>query len=457
MTHGRILVVEDRERSALVTGLERQGHHVTVVDTLDGASRHIALSPPDLVVAGHAAPSVGAPAICRRIADTNPEIPVVVVSREASLDDAIAALRARASDCVTQPDDEDSVALAVQRSLERRALREQLRQLRELKTDQGPFEELVGASAAMCRVRLRLERIVESDATVLISGESGTGKEIAARALHRHGLRRDGMFVPVNCAAIPPHLIESELFGHSKGAFTDATAPRTGLMLRAHAGVLFLDEVASLPLAVQAKLLRALQERRVRPLGQGNEISFDARVIAATARDLAQEVAAGRFREDLYYRINVLEVKLPSLRARGYDLLLLAQHFLDKHVARSGNRILGLTPGAAGALLAYSWPGNVRELENCIEAAVALARYDHITENDLPANLRPPLGGRTSERAPEGALAPLDVVEFEHIAHVLRSVNGNKAQAARILELDRKTLYRKLKRYGLETPASPAR
>jgi two-component system response regulator HydG len=199
-----------------------------------------------------------------------------------------------------------------------------------------------------------------------------------------------------------------------------------------------------------------LQERRVRPLGQSAEIAIDVRLIAATARGLTEEVKAGRFRQDLYYRIKVLEVGLPPLRERGYDVLLLAQHFIDKHAARSGNRILGLTPGAAGALLSYDWPGNVRELENCIEAAVALARYDHVTENELPQSIRPLLGeSELSATEPSEVLSPLDVVESEHIAHVLRAVSGNKARAARILELDRKTLYRKLKRYGLDQAADP--
>jgi DNA-binding NtrC family response regulator len=202
--------------------------------------------------------------------------------------------------------------------------------------------------------------------------------------------------------------------------------------------------------------LRALQERRVRPLGQSAEVALDVRLIAATSLDLSREVTAGRFREDLYYRVKVLEVTLPPLRERGYDVLLLAQHFIEKHAARSNTRILGLTPGAAGALLSYDWPGNVRELENCIEAAVALTRYDHVTEVDLPAHIRPAFGAPQTATEHRDVLSPLDVVESEHIAHVLRAVGGNKARAARILDLDRKTLYRKLKRYGLDSAREPA-
>jgi DNA-binding NtrC family response regulator len=453
---GRVMIIEERDaaRGAVIGALERAGHEVVVATGLADAFEQSAAERPDVLVAGRGAPDLDPQAICRSVTSQHPDLPVIVLTPGADLDTAIAALRARASDCVIDPRDATSVITAVGRALERVALREQLYSLRSQNREQRPFDELIGASAAMCRVRARLERIAGSEATVLITGESGTGKEVVARALHRHGTRR-GPFVPINCAAIPPQLIESELFGHSKGAFTDAVGSRPGLLPQANGGMVFLDEITALPLALQPKLLRALQERRVRPLGQSAEVAIDVRLIAASARGLMEEVKAGRFRQDLYYRIKVLEVGLPPLRERGYDVLLLAQHFIEKHAPRSENRILGLTPGAAGALLAYDWPGNVRELENCIEAAVALARYDHITENELPAAIRPLLGEADLTAHPNEVLSPLDVVESEHIAHVLRAVSGNKARAARILELDRKTLYRKLKRYGLDQARDP--
>jgi two-component system response regulator HydG len=454
---GRIMVIEERDaaRGAVIGALERAGHEVVVATGLEDAVEQSAAARPDVLVAGRGAPDMDPQVLCRRITSRDPDLPVIVLTPGADLETAIAALRARASDCVTDPRDSASVIAAVGRALERAALREQLYQLRSQHHEQRPFDELIGASATMCRVRARLERIAHSEATVLIAGESGTGKEVVARALHRHGSRR-GPFVPINCAAMPPQLIESELFGHSKGAFTDAVGSRPGLLAQANGGVVFLDEITALPLALQPKLLRALQERRVRPLGQSAEVPIDVRLIAATGRGLAEEVRAGRFRQDLYYRIKVLEVALPPLRERGYDVLLLAQHFIEKHASRAESRILGLTPGAAGALLSYDWPGNVRELENCIEAAVALARYDHVTENELPPNIRPLLGEVDMAVQSDQVLSPLDVVESEHIAHVLRAVSGNKARAARILELDRKTLYRKLKRYGLDQARDPA-
>ena len=453
---GRIIVIEEHDatRNSVVGALERAGHDVSVAAGFDEARQQSMEAPPQLFLTGRGAPDLEPQALCRRITGEYPELPVIVVAPGADLDTAVAALRARASDCVVDLRDASSVVSAVERALERSALRDQLHQLRAQQPGAQSFPELVGASAALCRVRARLDRIARSEATVLIAGESGTGKEVVARALHRHSTRR-GPFVPINCAAIPPQLIESELFGHSKGAFTDASGARAGLLQQARGGVVFLDEITALPLALQPKLLRALQERRVRPLGQSAEVALDVRLIAATSHDLSQEVAAGRFREDLYYRVKVLEVVLPPLRERGYDVLLLAQHFIDKHAARSDSRILGLTPGAAGALLSYDWPGNVRELENCIEAAVALARYDHVTEAELPAHIRPALGAAASPAARRDVLSPLDVVESEHIAHVLRAVGGNKARAARILDLDRKTLYRKLKRYGLDSSSRP--
>ena len=429
----RVLVVEDREpaRTRLASEMTRRGLAAVGAYTVEQALAALEADSPDVMIACHAAPNLDAHELCRQLVTAHSDVPAIVISAAATLDGAVEALRARASDYITDPDDVGKAVDAVERAIERRALRGQLQQLRSMPKADGLFAELVGASATMCRLRERLERICDSDATVLITGESGTGKEVVARALHSHGRRRHGPFAALSCAAIPPNLLESELFGHTKGAFTDASAQRSGLLVKANGGVLFLDEVASLPLAIQPKLLRALQERRVRPLGQSVEVSFDVRVVAATGVELSAEVAAGRFREDLFYRVNVLQIALPPLRERGYDVLLLAQHFIEKHASRAGARILGLTPGAAGALLAHPWPGNVRELENSIEAAVALARYDHITEDDLPEGIRPPLGGAAHERAPTTTLAPLDAVESEHIAHVLRSVGGNKTAAAR--------------------------
>jgi two-component system response regulator HydG len=292
-----------------------------------------------------------------------------------------------------------------------------------------------------------IERAAASDATVLLSGESGTGKELVAQALHQRGRRREARFVAVNCAAMPEGLLESELFGHVRGAFTDARGARTGLFVQADGGTLFLDEIGELPLALQPKLLRALQERKVRPLGGETETPFDVRLIAATNRDLEAAVEEGRFRQDLYFRVNVIPIEVPALRLRGNDILLLAQHFVSEFAAQGDKHVTGLTSGAAEKLLAYTWPGNVRELRNSIERAVALTAFDRITVEDLPERVR---SHRTSQIViasdDPGELPPLEQVEQRYIQRVLDAAGGNKARAARILGLDRKTLYRKLER-----------
>jgi two-component system response regulator HydG len=286
---------------------------------------------------------------------------------------------------------------------------------------------------------------------VLLTGESGTGKELVARTIHRHSRRSAGPFVAVNCAAIPETLLESELFGHAKGAFTDARQERQGLFARAERGTLFLDELGELPLTMQVKLLRALEERAVRPVGSDREVRIDVRVISATNRDLETAIEERRFREDLYYRINVIQIELPPLRARGADVLTLAQHFLNTFAAGMNKPVAGIHETTAEKLLAYPWPGNVRELRNVIERAVALTTASRILVHDLPEKVREYRARQLVLDADDPAgLAPLEQVERRYILHVLESAAGNRTQAAQILGLDRKTLYRKLKQYGVE-------
>jgi two-component system response regulator HydG len=302
----------------------------------------------------------------------------------------------------------------------------------------------------MQQVYAIVEQVGPTDATVLVTGQSGTGKEMVARALHQQSARRDRPFVAVDCAAIPDALIESELFGHARGAFTDAKTARSGLLPQADGGTIFLDEIADLPLAVQPKLLRVLQERRIRPIGSDTESGVDVRVVAATNRDLEAMVAAREFREDLYYRINVIHLALPPLRVRAGDVLMLAQHFLEHFARMFGRPTTALTPEAAERLARYPWPGNVRELKNAIERAVAMANGPHLTVEDLPEKVR---GYRQPPERHEGELSvdlSLDELERLHILRVLEVKGGNKLAAAQALGIDRKTLYRKLQRYGVE-------
>jgi two-component system response regulator HydG len=371
-----------------------------------------------------------------------------------SMDTAIAAIRAGAYDFVTKPFEMDVIALTLQRAADHRELKEQVRVLSEAVERTKGFDDLVGASPAMQRLFDQLARIADTDASVLITGESGTGKELVARSIHRKSSRQQKPFVAVNCPALPETLLESELFGHARGAFTDARAERRGLIVQAEGGTLLLDEIGDLPLSIQPKLLRALEERTFRPVGGDQEVPFNARILAATNRDLEEAVEEGRFREDLFYRIDVIQVEVPPLRSRGTDILLLAQHFVGLFADRSNKQVVGITEPVAEKLLAYRWPGNVRELRNVVERAVALTRYDKLVIDDLPEKIRDYrssqvlLGGEDPSE-----LAPLEEVERRYILHVLQSVGDNKALAARTLGLDRKTLYRKLRQYGSKSDA----
>lgn len=386
--------------------------------------------------------------LCERVAGNRPDLPVVVVTALGSVDTAVGALRAGAVDFITKPVDVKLLGNAVSRAMRRRQAT--MTRIGGPASETEGLQDIIGESPAMRQLKEMLVRVAESDASVLLTGESGTGKELVARALHRCGPRRSRRFVAINCAAMPESLLESQLFGHVRGAFTDAKSSHVGLLNRADGGTLFLDEIGEMPLALQPKLLRALQERAARPLGGDNEVPFDVRLVVATNRNLDDEVAAGRFRMDLYFRVNVIHIDIPPLRERGADVLLLAEHAIKRFARRSHKPVLGLSTPAAERLLAYRWPGNVREVQNCMERAVALTRFEKIVVDDLPAHIAhltkvAPQEPRESE---DIRLLPVDEVERRHILSVLEAVSGNKTLAARVLGLDRKTLYRKLKQYG---------
>ncbi|WP_224244855.1 sigma-54-dependent transcriptional regulator [Hyalangium gracile] len=446
---GRILIAEDeREMRALLDkGLTRRGFTPRVCETADEALALVVAEDFDAVLTDLRMPGMSGLALCERIVLTRPDIPVVVVTAFGSMETAVAAIRAGAYDFITKPVDLDALVLVLERAVRHRALREEVRRLRQALAQGVELGGLVGQSPALRQAYTVIDRVADVDTTVLITGESGTGKEVAARALHTRGRRRAGPFVAINCAAMPEPLLESELFGHVKGAFTDAHASRTGLFVQASGGTLFLDEVGELPLGLQPKLLRALQERKVRQLGGNEEVAFDARIVAATNRDLELAVEEGRFREDLYYRLNVINLELPPLRARGNDVLLLSQHFVEHFAARTGKRVLGLSPAAAQKLLAYGWPGNVRELQNCIERAVALTTFEQLTVEDLPERVRSYTAPRVlPEVSDVSEWVTLEEVERRYIHRVLEAVGGSRTLAARVLGVDRKTLYRKLHR-----------
>ncbi|HEV8246190.1 MAG TPA: sigma-54 dependent transcriptional regulator, partial [Polyangiaceae bacterium] len=374
-----------------------------------------------------------------------PGVPVVVLG-DTRLDSAIAALRAGAADYLERSAPAVELSAALRRLLEQRQISECLA---GRPTPGQQYPELVGESAAMNALRSRVRQAASSDVTILLVGETGTGKELLARLVHASGPRRHGPIVVVNCAAIPDSLADSELFGHIKGSFSGALQSHRGLIRAANEGTLFLDDVGALSLDVQAKLLRSLQERTIRPVGASLEVPVDFRVVASTHADLEALVRSGRFREDLYYRLAVFEVQVPPLRERELDVMLLAERFLEEASVRTGKQIRGIAPAVARAFLSYAWPGNVRELRNCIDYAVAVARYDHLTEADLPdaIRLRPSLPLSVSDDD-----VRWDTVERRHIEAVLRSVSGNRAHAARLLAIDRKTLHRKLDRMNIDVP-----
>jgi DNA-binding NtrC family response regulator len=381
--------------------------------------------------------------LCEQISQRRSDICVIVMTAFANLESAVGAIRAGAYDFVTKPVALDALVFTIERATQHLRLQAELKRL-HTRVESEELPNMVGDSAALKQVIALVERVARSDATVLITGESGTGKELIAKAVHERSGRK-GPFLAINCAAVPDTLLESELFGHTRGAFTDARAARKGLFVEADGGTLFLDEIGDMALPMQTKLLRALQERTVRPVGEATEAPFDARIITATNRDLEIDVAEKRFREDLYYRINVVRIEVPPLRARGNDVLQLAHHFLRCSAARSGKLVNRLGSAVAESLISYDWPGNVRELENCIERAVALATYDEITLKDLPERMQNSKITAAMPAVDEPTeLSSMQAIEDRYIRRVLQAVAGNKTIAARILGFDRRTLYRKL-------------
>lgn len=393
--------------------------------------------------------------LCRSLLDVCATLPVVMVTGSATLDAAVAAIRAGAFDFIQKPFELEAVSCLVSKACEQKRRIELLIRLEEHNEPSAQCGAMLGTSPAMRRVFELLGRLEESDAPVLIAGESGTGKELVARGLHDSSRHRDGPFVAVNCAAVPATLLESTLFGHVKGAFTDAKSSHEGLFVQANRGTLFLDEIGEMAIEMQSKLLRVLQERRVRPVGGSSEVPFDTRIVTATNRNLEHAVASGSFREDLYYRINVVAVDVPPLRQRGNDVLLLAHHFVEQVASRSGKPVRGIAEDAAARLTEYDWPGNVRQLQNVIERAVALTRFDRVTVDDLPERIAngtdQPL--TLAQEDPEH-MPSLDQLERRYIDRVLTVTGGNKTRAARVLGLDRRTLYRKLERYDAESSSS---
>ena len=448
---GDILIVEDDQAMAETLGkaMTQRGFTATWRTSAAEALQLLDERDFDVVVTDLHMEGMDGFAFCERVVANRADVPVIIVTAFGTMESAVAAIRVGAYDFITKPFDVEELRLAVTRAVQHRALREEVKRLRQVVSEARGLDQMIGSSPSLLKVKELIERVSESDATLLVVGASGTGKELVAHAVHRRSRRAAGPLVAINCAAMPAELLESELFGHVKGAFTDARTPRQGLFLKANGGTLFLDEVGEMPLPMQAKLLRALQEKTVRPVGGDHEIPFDARIITASNRDLEVEVEERRFREDLYYRINVVRIDVPLLRVRGADVLLLAQHFVKLFADKTGKKVTGISGPVAEKLVAYSWPGNIRELQNCIERAVAFTRFDEITVDDLTERVR---DFRSDDAAIPGVAAheivSLDEMERRYITRVLKQLDDNKTAAAELLGVDRRTLHRKLERWG---------
>ncbi|WP_394846813.1 sigma-54 dependent transcriptional regulator [Pendulispora brunnea] len=455
MTADVLLVDDDQPLCETLTlGLGKRGFRAQWRTSAGDALHLLESTDFDVVVTDLNMPEMNGIELCERIALNRPDVPVIVLTAFGNLDSAVAAIRAGAYDFISKPIEIDALAIAVDRAANHRRLREEVKRLRLEVLDRPRDRTLIGESTAMRRTQDLISRVAGSDATILVTGESGTGKEVVARAIHDRSRRQAGPFIAINCAAVPESLLESELFGHIRGAFTDAKSASAGLFVQANGGTLFLDEIGDMPPSIQPKLLRALQERKIRPLGSKSEVSIDVRIVTATNRDLESAIDEKRFREDLYYRINVVHIPLPPLRARQADILPLALHFIRMFAAQSEKNVTGLSKEVAQKLLAYAWPGNVRELQNSIERAVALTRFEEIRVDDLPEKIRDYRFSHVLIAGNDPAeLVPLEEVERRYILRVLDAVAGNKAAAARVLGLERKTLYRKLERYELREKA----
>ena len=451
----KVLVVDDDVAMCrlLQTGLANADIEIVWRNTVYDALAVLKDEPCDVVLTDVRLSGDSGIELCRRLVQGRPDVPVVVITAFGSMTTAVEAMRAGAYDFVTKPFDLAAIRLTVARALEHRKLNERVRHLELILAETRTVNGLQGTSPAMRELYDLVDRIAQSSASVLISGESGTGKELVARAIHSRSARAGKPFVALNCAAMPEALLESELFGHERGAFTDARTARQGLFLQAHGGTLMLDEIGELPLSLQPKLLRVLQEKCVRPVGGKHEVPFDARIVAATNCDLELAVRQGRFREDLLYRVQVIHLEVPPLRARGNDVLQLAQHFVKQFATIAGKDVTGIMQPAAERLLAYRWPGNVRELQNCIERAVALTRLSEVSLADLPLKIAqaPPPAELIAESA-LGVMPPLEEVERRYILRVYELAGSNKSLAAKVLGVNRKTLFRKLVGFGVVEP-----
>ncbi|HEY4885110.1 MAG TPA: sigma-54 dependent transcriptional regulator [Myxococcales bacterium] len=452
MAKARILIVDDEEstRELFAELLQRWGYEVDQTADGHGALKIAAETHPDVIISDLVMPKLDGLALVRALREEQPDTPVVIITGKGTIDAAVEAVREGVFDFVEKPLDPARLKVILQRALEKK---ETLHEMQVLRRRLGQVDSgvgLVGSSPPMRRAMELVEKVAPSKASVVITGQSGTGKEMVARAIHQLSPRRDRPFIAINCSAIPSTLIESEMFGHERGAFTGADQRRLGAWELADGGTLFLDEVGEIPIELQAKFLRVLEEERLRRLGGKSEITVDVRVISATNRDLKEEIRSGRFREDLYFRLNVFHVNLAPLKERREDVPVLVQHFIDRFSKDAGKKLHGVSPQAMKLLADYAWPGNIRELRNTLERAVILCGTGIIEPEHLPSELAAGGGESAYLKLPYGL--PLREIEKEYILATLSRLQNNKARTAQALGISEKTLYNKLYRYSGRGP-----
>jgi two-component system response regulator HydG len=449
-----VLIADDDagHLAALQTIMRSWGYRVEGTDDGLGAVAKVREKPFDLILMDVRMAEMSGLEALKAIKEYNPAIPILIMTAYSSVESAVEALKAGAYDYLTKPLDFDVLNMTVERALEHTNLKAENLDLKRRLEGSFTLGHIIGKSPPMKDLLDMVAMVAPTEATALITGESGTGKELIAKAIHYNSPRKDRPFVVVNCAALTETLLESELFGHEKGAFTGADRRREGRFMQANRGTIFLDEIGEMSLTMQAKLLRVIQEREIQRVGGDATLKVDVRILAATNRDLMEEVASQRFREDLFYRLNVVTLRVPPLRERHEDIPLLARHFLDRYSDKNRKQMKGFTPLAMDMLLKYDWPGNVRELENAVERAVILVPGDYITEREFPLNLTRSYAHTTDVPPPQTASTPshsLDEVEKEVILATLKATAGNKSEAARRLRITRKTLHNKLNKYGV--------
>jgi len=450
-----VLVVDDDtgHLSTLKTIIKSWGYLVEGVDDGEIAVEKVKEKAFDLIIMDVRMTIMGGIEALSNIKGHNPSIPVLIMTAYSSVESAVDAMKAGAYDYLTKPLDFDELKLVIERAMEHTHLKSENELLKEMLHSGAIYSNIIGTSPPMKKLMEMVTMIAPSEATALITGESGTGKELIARAIHEKSNRKKGQLVSINCAAIPESLLESELFGHEKGAFTGADKRREGRFMQADKGTIFLDEVGEMPMAMQAKLLRVVQEREIQRVGGDKTITVNVRVIAATNQNLSDLVSSGKFREDLYYRLNVVSMNIPPLRERIEDIPLLAHHFLNIYSDKNKKTIKGFTPIVMDMLLKYNWPGNVREMENAIERAVILSLDEYINEKVLPMTIAEFNGKEERENRfllSSDESQPLEEIEKEMILSTLKAVEGNKSETARKLGINRRTLYNKLQKYGLD-------